>query len=157
MTNSSLRNLSVQQLRQALAIRERMETLEREFSKLLGTTAAAAPAGTGLRGRRRRVMSAAGRAALRAAARARWARVKASKTTVLPASRRGGGRKAISAAGRARIAAAARARWARIKAAGGRTLGDIGRRRRTLSPAARARIAAATRARWAKLKASKSA
>ena len=56
-------------------------------------------------------MSAAGRAKIAAAARARWAKVHASARK--PAKKKRG----ISAAGRARIAAAQRARWAKQKAA----------------------------------------
>jgi hypothetical protein len=67
-------------------------------------------------------MSAAGRARIAAAARARWAKVRAAKgqgnapsSTSLKTS---GKRRTMSAGAKAKIAAAARARWAKAKAAG---------------------------------------
>ena len=62
-------------------------------------------------------MSAAGRARIIAAQKARWAKVKAGK----PAPKAKGKRK-MSAAARAKIAAAARARWAKAKASGKKAL-----------------------------------
>jgi len=56
--------------------------------------------------KRRKKMSKAGRLAIAAAQRARWAKVAGKKA-----------RKKMSKAGRAAIAAAQRARWAKIKAA----------------------------------------
>jgi len=64
--------------------------------------------GTGRRGR----MSAAGRARIAAAQRARWAKVKAREKVVTMPTKR-----AMSASARKRIAAAQRARWAKVKAA----------------------------------------
>lgn len=64
-----------------------------------------------------RKMSAAARARIGAAQRARWAKVKGqsgpSKTTTAKSPRR----RTISAAGRRRIAAAQKARWAKARAA----------------------------------------
>ena len=60
----------------------------------------------------RKKMSAAGRRAIAAAQKARWAKIK-GKTAAKPAKKR----KKMSAAGRARIAAFQKARWAKIKAA----------------------------------------
>lgn len=62
-------------------------------------------------------MSAAGRAAIAAAQKARWAKVKGR--TSKPIRR---GRRKMSTAARAKIAAAARVRWAKAKAAGRRAL-----------------------------------
>ena len=60
----------------------------------------------------KRKMSAAGRRAIAAAARARWAKVKTGKTAATkPAKKKG-----PSAAGIAKIRAAQKARWAKIKA-----------------------------------------
>ena len=55
-------------------------------------------------------MSAQGLANIRAAQKARWAKVKAGKVQTP--------KKKFTAAGRAALAAAARARWAKVKAAG---------------------------------------
>jgi hypothetical protein len=57
-------------------------------------------------------MSAAGRAAIRAAQKARWAKIKGTAKPAKKAKRK------MSAAGRAAISAAAKARWAKAKAAG---------------------------------------
>lgn len=64
----------------------------------------------------RRKISAAGRARIAAAQRARWAKVRAKggkKQNVVAMPKR----KTMSAAARRKIAAAQRARWARVKAA----------------------------------------
>jgi hypothetical protein len=73
---------------------------------------------TGVSGKRtgtRRKMSAAGRARIAAAQRARWAKVRrdgGQKQNVVSMPKR-----TMSAAARRKIAAAQRARWARVKAA----------------------------------------
>ncbi len=108
--NTSLLHLSVQQLRHAAALRERIEALERQLAGILGGSvpAAAAPV-------KRRKMSAAGRARIAAAARARWARVRAAKGA---SGAQAAPKRKMSAAGRARLAALARARWKKVKAMG---------------------------------------
>ena len=64
-------NLSASQLRRAADIKDKIESLQKEFTRLLGSTdGAAAPC-------KRRKMSAAGRRKIAAAARARWAKAKA--------------------------------------------------------------------------------
>ena len=60
-------------------------------------------------------MSAAGRAAIAAAARARWAKLRGASPVTNPVSKPG---RKITAAGRARLAASARARWRKAKAVG---------------------------------------
>ncbi len=76
---------------------------------------AAAPA-PAKRAYRKRGISAAGRARIAAAQKARWAKIKAGKE---PSSKPGPkkGRRKLSAEARAKIAAAQRARWAKVKAA----------------------------------------
>jgi hypothetical protein len=77
MPETTLTKLSASQLQRAASLKQRIESLEKDLAQLLGaatnTTAAAAPR------RRRRRMSAAARARISAAAKARWARVKAKK------------------------------------------------------------------------------
>ena len=107
----SLRDLTVAQLRKATAIRERIETLERELNGILGDSENLTMAGTV---RRRRKMSAAARAKIAAAQRARWARVNAGKPALAKPAK---GKRTMSAAARASIAAAQKARWARVRAA----------------------------------------
>ena len=60
-------------------------------------------------------ISAAGRARIAAAARARWARVKGQKKVVPIASKTG--KRTMSAAARRKIAIAQQARWAKVRAA----------------------------------------
>jgi hypothetical protein len=108
---STLTDLSIRQLKQAVAISEQIESLEDELNRLLESSAAtAAPAtGTG-----RRKVSAAGRARMAAAQKTRWAKIKGNGDGTTDRKPR----RKMSAAGRARIAATARARWAKAKAAG---------------------------------------
>jgi hypothetical protein len=104
--------LSASQLRRAADIKDQLESLNNELTRLLGSTdGAAAP-------RKRRTMSAAARAKIGVAARARWAKrraVTSVKATAKPKRR-------MSVAGRKRLAQLARARWAKVKAAGRKTL-----------------------------------
>src|SRR6185503_13598762 len=66
----SLRDMTVAQLKKAAAIKERIETLEKELTGILGIPEAVTVGGVI---RRRRKMSAAARAKISAAAKARWA------------------------------------------------------------------------------------
>jgi hypothetical protein len=117
---SLVTNLSVQQLRHAADLKEKIAVLERELSQLLGSTAQTAVAKAP---KKKFTMSAAAKAKISAAAKLRWAKVKgakpAAKPKAKPASKKKGG---MSAAGRARISAAAKARWAKAKAAGKKSL-----------------------------------
>ncbi len=109
LMNTSLSSLSAKQLRRAAALKEKIQSLENKLLQMLGASApAAAPAGP----KRKWKMSAAGRAKIAAAAKARWAKVKAGKSSTKPKAKR-----KMSAAGRARIRAAVKARWARVRAA----------------------------------------
>jgi hypothetical protein len=157
MTNYSLANISVQQLRRALAIREEIEKLQAELVQLSG---APAPAATGTVLKRRGAISAAGRAKVAAAQRARWAKIKALKAgqaaVVAVKAKRG----VMSAAGRARIIAAQKARWAKFRAAKKPAVAagaPAKAKKGKLSAAGRARIVAAQKARWAEVKAAKAA
>jgi len=117
---NSFTDVSAKQLRHAASIKERIDELEHELSQILGTSHArtggsdhsTAPRRTG-----KRRMSAAGRAAIAAGARARWARIKgtATKSATKP-------KRKMSAAGRARLSALAKARWKKARAAGRATL-----------------------------------
>ena len=69
-------NLTVAQLRSALAIKERIQKLERKLEAVIGGSGTSAG---GTVGRPRRKMSAEARAKIAAAQRARWARQKAAK------------------------------------------------------------------------------
>jgi hypothetical protein len=74
--NSSLANLSAAQLRRAAALKERIQSLEKELAKLFGAPTEEKPAP--VRKKRKR-MSKAARALISAAQKARWAKLKGSK------------------------------------------------------------------------------
>ena len=79
MQSSLLANISLQQLKQAIAIREKIDDLEKELSRIIGGQPSTAKAGAPAAKRKRRRMSAAARAKISAAAKARWAKVRAKK------------------------------------------------------------------------------
>jgi hypothetical protein len=74
--SASIASLSAQQLRRAADIKDKIQSLEKELEQILGSSikpaATAAP-------KKKRKMSAAGRARISAAAKARWAKVKAAQ------------------------------------------------------------------------------
>ena len=129
MFNSFL-DLSIATIEKALVIRKQIEALQGSLIEILGGKVLAAsfeapvtrvaPVTKG-----RRTMSAAGRARVAAAQRARWAKTRAASAPAQFATKATGTTKAAKAP----------------------------RKKRTMSPEARARIAAAQRARWAKQKA----
>jgi hypothetical protein len=102
-----LASLTSAQLKRAADLKDQINKLEKELGSILGvsTPATASP--------KKSKMSAAGRAKIAAAQKARWAKVK--KTKLAPVVKK---KSKMSAAGRAKIAAAAKARWAKVKAAG---------------------------------------
>lgn len=106
-------HLTASQLHRAADLKHKIESLEKEITRLLvATDVAATP-------RKRRKMSAAGRRRIAAAQRARWAKVKRRKSAAKPVKK---ARRKMSAAARAKISAAAKARWAKAKAAGKKRL-----------------------------------
>jgi hypothetical protein len=111
--STSYNHLSVSDLRKAANLKERIEALEKELSRLIGSAPSAASS-TDSAPRKKRGMSAAGRARIIAAQKARWAKVHAAKGGAKPAKKK---KRGMSAAGRARIIAAQKARWAKVRAA----------------------------------------
>jgi hypothetical protein len=124
-------NISPRQLRKAADLQERIQSLQKELGQLLGgpaeTAATKAP-------KKKRKMSAAGRARIAAAAKARWAKIKRTAP-----------KKKLSAQGLANI----RAGVAKRMAARGKS---VQKPKRKLSAAGRARLVALAKARWAKVK-----
>lgn len=123
---------NTEQLKRAIQLTEQINSLQGELDRILsglkvggsssvGVAAASAPAPTpGKRGRKKGGMSAAGRAAIVAAQKARWAKIKAGKAPAAAASPKAAAKPAkkkrtFSAAARAKMAAAAKARWAKQK------------------------------------------
>jgi hypothetical protein len=122
----SLLDLTATQLTKAAGIAGQIERLNAELSELFGLSASApvavpAPLETvktpGKRGPKKGGMSEAGRAAIAAAQRARWAKQKRNPFKVKSPKIEKPAKRKMSAAGRARIIAAQKARWAKIKAA----------------------------------------
>ena len=110
-------DLSLEQLREAVRIREEIDSLEARLASLLApsdassrTASTASPSG----GRKR---SAASRKRMAEAQRARWAKAKSGVNTA-DGPQSSGRKRRLSPEARARIAASARRRWAAAKRAG---------------------------------------
>jgi hypothetical protein len=73
---NSFSDLSAQQLRRAAAIKEKIQSLENELNRIFGPRAKAVPQSAV---KLKRKMSAAARKKISAAAKARWAKIKARK------------------------------------------------------------------------------
>ena len=121
-------NVSSDQLRRALQIKEQIESLEQELSNILGAPSIGAPSGFGIPRRRGRppgsgrFLSPAARERIAAAQRARWAKHRGSSaqsSTAEASAGSNGRRRRMSPAARARIAEAARRRWAAYRATKG--------------------------------------
>src|SRR6266536_4639492 len=100
MAINLLASLSIQQLHQAVAIKEQIAALETDLKQILGVPSSMTSVGN-RRGKRKR--SAAVKARMAAAQKARWA-----KRNRKPAKKP---RRKMSARARANLTTAARARW----------------------------------------------
>lgn len=102
--------LSSAQLLQAAELQDKIESVHSELEQLVGTvtTPTAVP-------KRRRKMSAAGRAKSAAGQRARWAKVNGKQFSMKPVKK---AKRKVSAAARAKLSAAAKKRWKKAKGAG---------------------------------------
>jgi hypothetical protein len=128
-----MNNPTLDQWKRGLAIAEQIAVLEKELAAILhGQSIAASPAAKAapVTGKRKKgKMSAAGRARIVAAQKARWAKIKAGKK--VPAG--------------SKVSAKAQAPKAPEKK----------KKKRTMSPEVKAKLAAAMKARWAAAKAGK--
>jgi Spy/CpxP family protein refolding chaperone len=130
-------DISVKALEEAVSIRRQIDSLGKRLSAILSGSPAPPSGGA-------RQVSAATRAKLAAATRARWARIKAGKKTAALKKKKGG----LTPAGRRKLSQLMKARWAaRRKAAGTRTTSS--RKRGALTPAGRKRLSELMKARWA--------
>ena len=119
---SNLLSLTSAQLIKAANIKDRIEALTKELNGLLGSSA---PVVKAAKSAKKRGMSAAGRAAVSAAAKLRWAKINAAKAKpavkavvkAVVAAKPAKKKFKMSAAAKAKISAAAKARWAKIKGA----------------------------------------
>jgi hypothetical protein len=73
----NIESLSAAQLRKAATVKDQIATLESELSKLLGSSVSNGASKTA--GKKKRTVSAATRAKISRAAKARWAKVNAAK------------------------------------------------------------------------------
>ncbi len=102
--------ISTWDLEKALSIRREIDLLERRFNHLVSGFGGGRATLPTSRSTGRRYLSAAARAKIAAAARARWARFRAGKAKgAKKAGRRRGG---ITAAGRRKLSQMMKARWA---------------------------------------------
>ncbi len=133
-------NITPTQLRKAADIQERIQSLQNELAEILGasgpgeTTATETP--------RKYKFSPAARARMRAAQKARWAKIKGTAPSVKSAQMP---KRKLSAQGLANI----RAGVAKRMAAQGKA---VRKPKRKFSAAGRAALSAAAKARWAKAK-----
>jgi hypothetical protein len=109
----NIKDLSTVQLLRIIDIKQQIGDLLNQLDSIGGT----GPGPGRPKGKRR--MSAAGRAAIAAAAKARWAKYRGK---AVKKSKPAGKRRKMSAAARAKMAAVARERWKKAKAAGKKTL-----------------------------------
>ncbi len=108
---TQLASLTTAQLRHAADLKDKIAALNQELAAIFG-----APIKASAKTPKKGKMSAAGRANIIAAQKARWAKVKSTK----PAAKAAGKKRKMSPAARAKIAAAQRARWAKVRAAAGK-------------------------------------
>jgi hypothetical protein len=140
-TPTTMINATPTQLRKAADIQEKILSLQNELTEILGGEVPTPARATGAPTKKRK-MSAAGRAAISAAAKARWANIKGTAPAAKPAQKP---KRKMSAQGLANI----RAGVAKRMAAQGRA---VQKPRRKMSAAGLANIRAAQKARWAKAK-----
>jgi hypothetical protein len=155
--SSILSDLSVAQLKRAVAIKEQIEELETELSSILEESPNAAPSAAPIEAPKKRTMSPAARAKISAAQKARWAKERgetAFKVSPEPAATKP--EKALKADGRATISTGPKVRGRGRKAT--QPLNSVmSKPKRNISAAGRARMIAATKARWARYNAAKKA
>lgn len=116
------------------------------MTKALGASGAATPVVTTASGKRH--FSAATKAKMAAAQKARWVKLKGAQTAPLTPA-------AAPTKAKRKYSAEAKARWAKAKAGPAAKATVSAKPKRKLSAAGRANIIAATKARWARVNAAK--
>lgn len=156
--SKSFWELPIATIEKALGIRKEIEALKASVDGIFrsvkeSVSSASIAVSTKKVDGRRGKRSAAARAKMAAAAKARWAKKRGvSSAAVKPAVTGAKKKRRMSAEGRARIIAAQKARWAKHKSTSPKPATKAPGKKRTMSPEGRARIAAAQKARWAKQK-----
>ena len=113
----NITNVTPTQLRQAADLQEKIVQLQSELAAVLGNEVEAVPVA---KPAKKVGMSAAGRARIAAAQKARWAKRRGASATPAPAKTAAKAprkKRTMSPEARAKIAAAQKARWAKRKAA----------------------------------------
>jgi len=107
----NLHDLTVNQLKQAAAIKEQIEALNKELRTILGSPAisAAAP-------KKKRTMSASVKRKIAAAQKTRWANLRRAKPAALSVKPAATAKKKVSPATKAKLSAKLKAYWAAKKA-----------------------------------------
>lgn len=107
-------DLTVNQLKRAVAIKEQIEALNKELRRILGT-----PVNTRAARRKNRTMSATAKGKIAAAQKARWAGLRRANPVtqpIKPAAK--ASKKTVSSATKAKLSAKLKAYWAAKKKAG---------------------------------------
>jgi hypothetical protein len=185
MNTSLFANISVQQIRQAATVKEKIETLQQEhqkqmaaleleFARLLGGQEAAVPAvkvaqktpakaavkvaTPAAKVTTKSKISAAGRANIIAAQKARWAKTKTvAPTNAVQPSQPGKAPQAMKSPKAATAPKVAKAPKAAMPVKVAAPAKPVASPKRNISPEGRARIIAGAKARWAKIRAAKAA
>jgi hypothetical protein len=134
-------NITPTQFRKAADIQEKIQSLQDELNEILGGEVPAPTEATDAPKKKWKV-SAAGRARMQAAQKARWAAIKGTAPSEQAAPKK---KRKMSAEGLANI----RAGVAKRMAAQGKASATKPARKRTMSPAAKKKMAALMKARWA--------
>jgi hypothetical protein len=100
----NISDLSVSQLQRVVAVKMKIEQLQKDLAAIFGGSGAGS-------GQGKRVLSPSAKARIAAGQRARWAKVRHAKP-----------RRKMSAAARRKFSQLAKARWAKAKAAGRKRL-----------------------------------
>ena len=109
-------SLTPQRLRRAADLKERIDSLQSQFDALVGSVpGTAAPSAQPAVPKKKRRLSAAGRAAIIAGTKARWERMRAAGNGPAAAAKP---KRHMSAAAKARLSTIAKARWKKARAAG---------------------------------------
>src|SRR5215468_3017026 len=137
-------DISVKDLQEAISIRQQIDNLQRRLSSLL-RGAPQRPTGPAAAGR---YFSAATRAKLSAAARARWARTRGTGGAA-PAKATAKRKGQLTPAGRRKLSQLMKARWAARRKAGGTQKAPKRTKKGALTPAGRRRLSELMKARWA--------
>ena len=108
---ASFHDLTTAQLKQAVHMREQIESLQEKLDALLGGSSTHTPKRKLGRPTGKRTMSAESRAKMAAGQKARWAKINGESSTKAAPAKASPKKKVMSPEAKAKIAAAMKARW----------------------------------------------